>query len=121
MTNLLLSFSVILINDENTLILVFIQFLLTHFPCAILSYIKQESPKKDSIISRMFQSFPYIFNILRPHSHPETIQEKEKYKNQNVNSINGSHNWSSELQSILTDATTDAKTFSRFVFFLHSN
>ncbi|XP_023769626.1 protein ACCUMULATION AND REPLICATION OF CHLOROPLASTS 3, chloroplastic isoform X2 [Lactuca sativa] len=78
-----------------------------------IGYIKQESPKKDSIISRMFQSFPYIFNILRPHSHPETIQEKEKYKNQNVNSINGSHNWSSELQSILTDATTDAKTFSR--------
>lgn len=78
-----------------------------------IGYIKQESPKKDGIFSRMFQSFPYIFNILKPNSQPDTTQEKEKNKNPNVNSINGFNNWSSELQSILTDTTTDPKTLSR--------
>ncbi|KAL4575603.1 hypothetical protein LXL04_022452 [Taraxacum kok-saghyz] len=65
---------------------------------------KHESPKKDGIFSRMFQSFPYILNILKPHSQPDIIQEKENFKNPN---------WSSEVQSILTDATTDAKTLLR--------
>ncbi|XP_024961939.1 protein ACCUMULATION AND REPLICATION OF CHLOROPLASTS 3 isoform X1 [Cynara cardunculus var. scolymus] len=92
--------------------------------------IRHESPKKDGIFSRLVRRFPYIFNILRPQSQLDIIQENssldstfspqgmkpEKYENPNVGSISGSvegfHNWSSELQSILSDAT-DAKTLLR--------
>ncbi|KAI3816419.1 hypothetical protein L1987_16115 [Smallanthus sonchifolius] len=92
--------------------------------------IRRESSKKDGIFSRLVQRFPFIFNILRPQSQLGTTQENssldskfssqerklEKYENPNVSSVNGSvdgfHNWSSELQSILNN-TTDAKTSLR--------
>lgn len=99
----------------------------------LLSCIKRESSKKDGIFSRLVQRFPFIFNILSPHSQLDTTQEKssmdstfssreknlEKYENPNVSSMNGSvdgfHNWASELQSILNNAT-DSKNLLRFVF-----
>lgn len=85
--------------------------------------IRRESSKKDGIFSRLVQRFPFIFKILRPHSQLDAVQENssldstfisqgeklEKYENPNVSSMDGSvegfRNWSSELQSILGDAT----------------
>lgn len=92
--------------------------------------IRRESPPKDGIFSRLVQRFPYIFNILRPLSQLDIIQENssldstfspqgmkpEKYENPNVGSLNGYvegfHNWSSELQSMLSN-DTNAKTLLR--------
>lgn len=83
--------------------------------------IGRESVKKDGIISKLVQRFPFIFNILKPNSQLDTNQENssldppgikpEKYENPNVKSTNGSVegylSWSPEFQSILSNATED--------------
>ncbi|KAI7733804.1 hypothetical protein M8C21_006450 [Ambrosia artemisiifolia] len=88
--------------------------------------IRLESSKTDGIFSRLVQRFPFISNILKPQTQLDTTQENssldstfssqennlEKYEKSNVSSMNGSvdgiHNWSSDLQSILNNVT-DAK------------
>nr|GEW78573.1 protein accumulation and replication of chloroplasts 3 isoform X1 [Tanacetum cinerariifolium] len=83
--------------------------------------IGRESVKKVGIISKLVQRFPFIFNILKPNSQLDTNQENssldprgvkpEKYENSNVKPANGSVggylSWSPELQSILSNDTTD--------------
>ena len=138
--HLLLYYSIQRSSNHNyivnkCIIHIFLQFHLTCLPNFILSCIRQESPKKDGIFSKLVQRFPYIFNMWRPLSQLDISQENssldsqfspqgmkpEKYENPNVGSINGSvegfHNWSSELQSILSNAT-DTKTSLRFVCFM---
>ncbi|PWA82842.1 MORN motif-containing protein [Artemisia annua] len=83
--------------------------------------IGRESVKKDGIISKLVQRFPFIFNILKPNSQLDTNQENssldprgvkpEKNEDPNVNPANGSVggylSWSPELQSILSNDTTE--------------
>ncbi|KAI7733805.1 hypothetical protein M8C21_006451 [Ambrosia artemisiifolia] len=92
--------------------------------------IRHKSSKSDGIFSRLVQRFPFISNILKPQSQLDTTQENssldstfsyeektlEKYEKSNVSSMNGTvdgiHNWSSDLQSILNNVT-DAKALLR--------
>ncbi|GJR97515.1 protein accumulation and replication of chloroplasts 3 isoform X1 [Tanacetum coccineum] len=83
--------------------------------------IGRESVKKDGIISKLVQRFPFIFNILKPNSQLDTNQENtsldprgvklERSENPNVKPANGSVggylSWSPELQSILSNDTTE--------------
>nr|XP_043613779.1 protein ACCUMULATION AND REPLICATION OF CHLOROPLASTS 3 isoform X2 [Erigeron canadensis] len=83
---------------------------------------RPESSKQDGIFSRLVQRFPFIFNILSPRSQLDTFKENrldstfssqgmksESFENPDGISTNGLaegfHNWSSELQSILRNAT----------------
>ncbi|XP_071716054.1 protein ACCUMULATION AND REPLICATION OF CHLOROPLASTS 3, chloroplastic-like [Rutidosis leptorrhynchoides] len=78
--------------------------------------IMPELPKRDGIFSKLAQTFPSIFNLLKPPSLDSTLSSlRMKPENENSNvkvSVEGFYSWSSELQSVLSNAT-DARSFSR--------